>query len=349
MFLKSIQIRNFRNIESAELELGADFNYIIGDNGAGKTSLLEAISYIARGKSFKTANSNSLILDGKEMFEIVAYGNQNEILGLRRTKSDIHVRFNGQPLNRLSDLARHVPLLVITPSTHELIERGPDQRRQFIDWGVFHVEPGYTGQMQAYRKALKQRNATLRQGTVPASYWDGSVVDFGEKIDRARSRFIDELTPYFLDTVKSFAKINGVSLEYMPGWNRAKGLQQHLKEKLIIDSRSGNTSVGPHRADITIRIDDALARERLSRGQQKLVVISFVISQARLLGEHGLKPMILIDDLPSELDMTHQSTLLRLLHGIPSQKIITSIDDRITQFGDNPAVFHVEQGHVTPL
>jgi len=130
MHLKKVHIKNFRNIVSAELDLAENFNYIVGDNGAGKTSLLEAISFLARGKSFKTTNSNSLIQDGKDLFMIVGTGNRDEILGLRRTEKDIHVRLNGRSVSRLTDLAKLVPLFIITPNTHELIERGPDHRRR---------------------------------------------------------------------------------------------------------------------------------------------------------------------------------------------------------------------------
>lgn len=347
MYLKKVHIKNFRNITSAELELGDGFNYIVGDNGAGKTSLLEAISYVARGKSFKTSTTRSLIQDGKDLFLIVGTGDKNEILGLRKTEKDIHVRLNGQPLNRLSDLAKLVPLFVITPSTHELIERGPDQRRQFIDWGLFHVEPIYAKQMQNYRKALKQRNAGLRTDMVAASYWDKGLAEYGEIVDKFRAVFIKQLTPLFLDTVKRFEKIEGLSLEYKPGWNKEKSLLKQLQDKAQSDKKTGNTSVGPHRADLIIKLNDVPAKERLSRGQQKLVVTSFVIAQARLLGKHGLNPTILVDDLPSELDYNHQLTLLKLLNAIPSQKIITSIDDHICRFGNERKVFHVEQGTVT--
>ena len=189
MYLKKIQIRDFRNIQSAELELADTFNFITGDNGAGKTSLLEAVSFLARGKSFKTSNSASLIRTGKGDFLIVALGDRHEKLGLRRTPTDTQVRLNGQAVNRLSDLVRLIPLLVITPNSHELIERGPDQRRQFIDWGLFHVEQSYAREMQLYRKLLKQRNAVIRSDFESAMYWEKGLATQGERVDRYRQNF----------------------------------------------------------------------------------------------------------------------------------------------------------------
>ncbi|MEJ2316909.1 MAG: DNA replication/repair protein RecF [Gammaproteobacteria bacterium] len=347
MYLKKIQIRDFRNIRSAELELADTFNIITGDNGAGKTSLLEAVSFLARGKSFKTTNSASLIHAGKSDFLILATGNRNEKLGLRRTINDTQVRLNGQAVNRLSDLVKLMPLLVITPNSHELIERGPDQRRQFIDWGLFHVEQSYAKEMQLYRKALRQRNAVIRSDFDSVVYWEKGLATHGECVDRYRQAFIQQLEPLFQDTLRHFEGITDLSLSYEPGWNKEKGLLEHLASRRESDRKSGSTSVGPHRADLALKIGKTPARERLSRGQQKLVVISLIVAQARLLGGEGSMPTILVDDLPAELDLDHQKTLLDLLANIPSQKIITSIDSGPSRFVSDARMFHVEHGQVS--
>ena len=346
MYLKKIQIRDFRNIRSAELELADTFNFITGDNGAGKTSLLEAVSFLARGKSFKTSNSASLIQTGKSDFLILATGDHHEKLGLRRTPTDTQVRLNGQAVNRLSDLVRLIPLLVITPNSHELIERGPDQRRQFLDWGLFHVEQSYAKEMQLYRKALKQRNAVIRSDFDSVVYWEKGLATHGERVDRYRLAFIEQLEPLFQETLGHFAGITDLYLGYDPGWNREKGILEHLAARRESDRKTGSTSVGPHRADLVLKIGNTPARERLSRGQQKLVVISLIVAQARLLGSQGSMPTILVDDLPAELDRDHQKTLLQLLAIIPSQKLITSIDPNPASYVRDYRLFHVEHGEV---
>ena len=348
MYLKKIQIRDFRNLSSAELEFADTFNIITGDNGAGKTSLLEAVTFLARGKSFKTANSASLIQEGKSEFLLLGLGDRNEKLGLRRTANMTQVRLNGQPVNRLSDLVRLIPLLVITPNSHELIERGPDQRRQFIDWGLFHVEQSYAKEMQLYRKALRQRNAVLRSDQDSAVYWEKGMTAHGDRVDSYRQQYLEQLQPLFQDTLNHFQAIADLTLEYQPGWNRERGLLEHLAAKRESDRKTGNSSVGPHRADIVLRVDRMPARERLSRGQQKLVVISLIVAQARLLGEQARMPTILVDDLPSELDDEHQKTLIKLLEQIPSQKIITSIKADAGRFPESARLFHVEHGRVCP-
>jgi DNA replication and repair protein RecF len=346
MYLKKIQIRDFRNIRSAELDLADSFNIITGNNGAGKTSLLEAVSFLARGKSFKTPNSTNLIHSGQSDFLILAIGDRNEKLGLRRTLTDMQVRLNGQAVNRLSDLVRLIPLLVITPNSHELIERGPDLRRQFIDWGLFHVEQSYAREMQYYRKALKQRNAVIRSDVDSSVYWEKGLATHGQHVDSYRRAYIEQLEPLFHDTLSHFASIADLSLGYEPGWNMEKGLLEHLASRRESDRKSGRTSVGPHRADLALRIGKTPARERLSRGQQKLVVISLIVAQARLLGETGGMPTILIDDLPAELDRAHQETLIELLANIPSQKLITSIDPDLAGLVSDGRMFHVEHGKV---
>jgi len=347
MYLKRIQIRDFRNIRSAELELADTFNIITGDNGAGKTSVLEAISFLARGKSFKTSNSANLIQAGKSDFLILAIGDRNEKLGLRRTPTTTQVRLNGQAVNRLSDLVRLIPLLVITPNSHELIERGPDQRRQFIDWGLFHVEQSYAKAMQDYRKAMRQRNAVIRSDFDSTVYWEKGLATLGERIDSFRQAYIERLEPLFQDTLRHFEDINDLSIDYQPGWNREKGLLEHLSSRRESDRKHGTCSIGPHRADLVLKHNKTPARERLSRGQQKLVVISLIVAQARLLGEEGNMPTILVDDLPAELDRKHQETLLDLLSTIPSQKIITSIDTSPCEYVSDGRLFHVEQGQIS--
>ena len=349
MFLKKIQIRDFRNISSAELEFADTFNIITGDNGAGKTSLLEAVSFLARGKSFKTSNSASLIQQGKDEFLILATGDHHEKLGLRRSGNTTQVRLNGQPVNRLSDLVRLMPLLVITPNTHELIERGPDQRRQFIDWGLFHVEQSYAKEMQLFRKALRQRNAVLKSDFESAIYWEKGLAAHGERIDRYRQAYIKLLEPLFIETLAHFQTVADLTLDYLPGWNRERGLLEHLASRRESDRRSGNTSVGPHRGDLFLGFERVPARERLSRGQQKLVVMALILAQASLLATKGNMPVILIDDLPSELDSDHQRTLLDLLNRTPSQKIITSIDAGLGNLVQEARLFHVEHGVVSPV
>lgn len=343
--IKKFQIENFRNISAATLNLTADFNFLIGDNGAGKTSILEAMTFIARGRSFRTKNISHIIKEQRDHFQLVATLDRDVILGMRRSRSEIIVRRNSLPVKKLSTLAKNIPLFLITPNSHELIERGPEYRRKFIDWGLFHVEPGYGEVMQEYRRVLKQRNACLQLSQPQYSVWNSALSRVAEKIDRYRKSYINQITPLFMHTYSRLTGIDSVTLTYKSGWRQGTAFMEQLNEKNEVDVIRGYTSVGPHRADVSIKIDGLIAREILSRGQQKIVVISLILAQASLASK-DISPVLLIDDLSSELDAEHQRKLFQLISENYTQTIISSVNADVIDMVDESTVFHVEHGVV---
>jgi DNA replication and repair protein RecF len=344
--LKQISIENFRNIKQAEIELSDHFNFFCGNNGAGKTSFLEAVAFLARGKSFRTRHIASLINSDSDYFQLIGKTRANQIVGLRRTLNEIVVRINRQPVTKLSDLARLFPVLVITPRTHELIERGPENRRHYLDWGLFHVEHEYSLKMQEYRRALKQHNASLTLPIDQQKLWQPALIKSANEIDASRKAYLSHLQPVFEKTVKKFADIQDIHLDYSPGWKKRSVFADQLQEKVSLDRSRGYTSVGPHRADVIIRVAGAPARERLSRGQQKIVVSALILSQAIMIS-HKQNPIILIDDLPAELDAEHQENMFGILAGINAQKIVASIDPEIAFSIQKEKTFHVEHGFIS--
>lgn len=343
---KQFQIENFRNIKQCSLQLSDGLNFIIGENAAGKTSILEAMHYIARGQSFRTKNVSHIINQQSEFFQLLATMDTGSILGMRRTTSEINARLNREPIKKLSTLAKCIPLFIITPNSHELIEKGPEYRRRFIDWGLFHVEPGYGKIIQEYRRVLKQRNAALRDSPSECSVWDPGLVRCAERLHQLRDVYIKKLSPLFIQIYKQLVSTSDISLKYIPGWKQGMCLSEHLKEKLTIDGERGFTSVGPHRADVSIKIDGIIARDLLSRGQQKLAVTALIIAQTTLASESTV-PILLIDDLSSELDEDHQEKLLNLVRDTRSQAIITSVNSSILELVDKYRLFHVEHGVVS--
>ena len=343
---KQFQIKNFRNIRNCSFHLSDGVNFIIGDNGAGKTSVLEAMNYIARGQSFRTKNISNIINRESEYFQLLATLETGSVLGMRRSSSDIIARMNRLPIRKLSTLAKSIPLFLITPNTHELIERGPEYRRRFIDWGLFHVEPGYIKTLQDYRRILKQRNRALRLKSTQSDAWDPGLIRCAEMVDDFRNSYIKKLTPTFTDIYGKLTDEGRISLVYRSGWKGGKRFSDQLHEKTTIDKERGFTSVGPHRADVSMIIDGVAAREVLSRGQQKIAVTALILAQASWV-KNTIQPILLIDDLTSELDTEHQSRLLSLLLELQSQIIITSVDSSILQMVDNYALFHVEHGVVS--
>ena len=199
--------------------------------------------------------------------------------------------------------------------------------------------------MQEYRRVLKQRNACLQLSQPQYSVWDFALSRVAEKIDRYRKSYINQITPLFMHTYSKLTGIDSVTLTYKSGWRQGTTIMEQLKEKIEVDVIRGFTSVGPHRADVSIKIDGLIAREILSRGQQKIAVISLILAQASLASKDS-SPVLLIDDLSSELDAEHQRKLFQLVSENYTQTIISSVNSDVVDLVDESTVFHVEHGVV---
>src|SRR5580692_1877631 len=201
MSLRRVQVTDFRCLQSAELDLDPRFTLISGPNASGKTSLLEAIYVLGRGRSFRTRRLEHLIRLGRERF--VVFGEVDALerrvsLGVEGSNAGIRAKLGGDRAKSLAELAPLLPVQIIDPEIHRLIEEGPSRRRRFLDWGVFHVEPRFVADWQRYQQALKQRNAALksRQPRQVITAWDGDVVRYGESLSTARSRYVGLLSKH---------------------------------------------------------------------------------------------------------------------------------------------------------
>lgn len=345
MALKKIEVKQFRNINQAILEMSPQFNIITGENGAGKTSLLEAIFFVARGRSFRSGDPRNLIQKGEEFFEIVMRTDDDHIAGIRRYQKQMIARCDGEPVTRLSGLAKILPVFTITPKSHELVEGVPEIRRGFVDWGLFHVEHQYSLEMQNYRKILRQRNAALRQSAQAVLPWTQGLVEAAEKITARREAFITKLELLFQSALSEISDLKELELGYSRGWTKGESLADLLDQRVDQDMERGFTTVGPHRSDLQIRYYGKIAKDGLSRGQQKIVATALILAQVMRLSEDQTnRPVLLLDDFSSELDSAHQSRLLAFLDSIQAQKIITVIEDTISPLVTESRLFHVEHG-----
>lgn len=352
MSLASLQIQDFRNIATARLEFSPSCNLITGANAAGKTSILEAIHFLARVRSFRTHRSEQLIREGCEAFQLVARlqeADRSIPVGLRRGRKDMEIRMDGSPVRRVSELAARFPLVSMTSDLHRVLEEGPKYRRQFIDWGLFHVEPSFHTTWTQYAHALKQRNAVLRTGGSEAQIraWDPGLLAAGERIHVLRRSYLEALEPLFTVRAEEILGLAALGFRYSPGWARHTDYAQALADSLARDREQGFTRIGPHRADLLFLLEDQDLRERLSRGQQKQLVTALLLAQAELLRRRrDQRCLFLIDDLPAELDFDHQARVLAQLHDLDAQVFITAIADESLDLSvwDHQARFHVEQG-----
>lgn len=355
MGLETLSITDFRNIAKAQLTLSPSFNVIYGENGSGKTSLLEAIHYLSLGRSFRTHLHHRVIADEHEAFTLFASLQDETALGIEKRRSGGgRIRVNGDNCLSAAVLASFLPIQVINPDTHILLEGGPRGRRQFLDWGVFHVEPLFMATWQRAQLVLKQRNAALRQRLPSAqvTIWDQELHLLSEQLDRWRSDYMVAFLPV-LQTLFNELWSFDVELAYYRGWNRDASLAAVLRTSLERDQQRGYTQFGPHRADIKITLDKTPAIDVFSRGQQKVFVICLRLAQGMLLKQCAEKQcLFLIDDMAAELDLKRREQLLELLMTLEAQVFVTTVDSDVLA-GDSvkqdKKVFHVEHGVISEL
>ncbi|MGA2562231.1 MAG: DNA replication/repair protein RecF [Steroidobacteraceae bacterium] len=351
MSLAELRLEDLRCLHSAELQLDARLNLISGDNGSGKTSLLEAIYLLGRGRSFRTRHTEQLIRRTARRLWVHGHTRsepRHDIALELDREFGAQIRLDHRVVSSRVELSEAFPVLVIDPGIHRLIEEGPAQRRRWLDWAVFHVEPGFLRQWQDYARALRQRNAALQSGA-DATPWEGALVAFGEALTAARTRFIAALQPHWAATTQQLDAVQA-SLGFVQGWSRERSLAEALRMQAQRDRERGATLVGPHRFDVQLRLDGRAAREVISRGQQKILGVAMALSMARYLSSAaGQPPTLLLDDPAAELDTAHTQALLQTVLGLGTQLVVTTLRADDTVLGVPDAVFHVERGSVKRL
>ncbi len=361
MSIRRLRVQELRNLHDVDIELGR-VNVFFGANGSGKTSLLESVYVLGSGKSFRSTRLDPVInheAPGCVVHASVLDSNGATIsMGLARERSgEFQGRIQGRSVQNAAELAKTLPLQLINSDTFQLLEGGPKNRRQFLDWGVFHVEHSFHAAWVDVQRALRQRNALLRHARIAPDQigaWDVRLAVRAEELDGFRRQYFDAFYPQFVSTLQELASIENIELSYQRGWDREKPLGEVLKDGLARDRERGFTGQGPHRADIRVRVRGQSAEEVLSRGQQKLVVCAMKVAQARVFSANRQRDCVfLVDDLPSELDRRHRSSLTELLSSLGCQVLVSCVD-RSDLEGCWPSVseeqrrmFHVEQGRFT--
>ena len=377
MYISKLQIKNVRNLNDVALNDLSAVNVFTGDNGAGKTSVLEALHIASIGRSFRHQQIKPLLNYDSHFLRVYLEclddkGISHKVGIERNHKNDYKIRINGQKAPNLASLSLLLPFIVIDSSSFNLLDGSSSERRKFLDWGVFHVEHQFYENWRNYSQILKQRNTLLRQK--PNSYallkaWDGQFADFSVAIEAARIRHLRSFATKFntvLNSLDSDIQHN-LSLIYKNGWGQkfiitdksevfaslAKDkVLEVLKNNFDKDKKYQRTIDGAHRADIQIIQNKQLVKDTLSRGQKKTVVAALKLTQASLLAEQSsVKPIVLLDDMPSELDKNHLTSFFNYLNRCEYQQFITAVDvqsfDGITL--ENPHMFHVEHGQIKPI
>ncbi|GKW13016.1 DNA replication/repair protein RecF [Pectobacterium punjabense] len=356
MALTRLLIKDFRNIEAADLALVPGFNFLVGANGSGKTSVLEAIYTLGHGRAFRSIQAGRVIRHDQSEFVLHGRidGTETErSVGLSKNRQgDSKVRIDGSDGHKVAELAQLLPIQLITPEGFTLLNGGPKFRRAFLDWGCFHNEPGFFAAWSNMKRLLRQRNAALRQvshyGQLRA--WDQELVPLAERISEWRAQYAKAIANDIAATCTQFLPEFSLGFSFQRGWDKESEYAELLERQFERDRMLGYTALGPHKADFRIRASGVAVEDMLSRGQLKLLMCALRLAQGEFLTrQNGLRCLYLIDDFASELDSTRRRLLAERLKATHAQVFVSAVSAEQIEdmIGEKGKMFRVEQGKIT--
>lgn len=254
----------------------------------------------------------------------------------------------GAPTTGSAEIAEQFPAQIIDPEIHKLLEEGPGRRRRFLDWGVFHVERGFLANWRRYHLALRQRNAALKQDADNAALaaWEQELAASGEMLAAQRDAYLAQLAAP-LASIGTALMGAPISVVHHLGWNAERPLLESLSRDRRRDRRYGATQLGPHRADVVVRVNERAARDHVSRGQQKLLAAGLMLAQLEIQEqERPGRSALLLDDPAAELDRENLARLMALVRKSSAQLWVTSLKPAIREHLDRHRMFHVKQGAI---
>jgi DNA replication and repair protein RecF len=351
MSIRQLSLTDFRNLRSTTLDFDADVNLISGENGSGKTSLLESIYVLCQADSFRSHQLRQCVCHGKSGF--LLFGRFTDFkAGLSKTDKKLEIHVNGEVIKRRSELVRRVPVQIVNADSFALIDGSPQQRRAFIDWCLFHVEQSYSEIWVEFRHALKQRNQLLksRKDLKLLEYWDEHLVAPSMKLYQMRHRQCDELRQILATELSGLLQDIPIEIEYRRGWPEGIELKEALHAQRQRDVHSGYTNVGIHRDDLVFTTKGIKATEVLSRGQSKRFCLALLMASLELVSRGtGKRIILLIDDLHSELDSRARRRVYQQLAAMDLQLFVSNIDGHPPEgLTKDFKMFHVEHGMIKP-
>lgn len=359
MWVSQLAIDGLRCFRSASLLPCAGLNVLVGANGAGKTTVLEALALLGSGRSFRGGARAPLIRSGFDAFSVFAQieskrGVQN--VGLSRTSLSWQAKVNGIALGSLGQLVRELPILVLEPDSHSLIEGPSESRRRLLDWLLFHVEPEFSAAASRYQRALLQRNSVLKQeGLQPGSLavWNQQLAETGTAVSSFRERQWGSLSPLICSALNQLLpELGEVNLCFNRGWSSDQSLLFDIEQRERVDIGRGFSSRGPHRSDWVLSFECAPERQWLSRGQEKSAYLAYAMAMLQRFSQCvGESAVLALDDVWSELDETHQDRCFGLAFESARQVWVSGTEQRSTRaaWPGDVRMFHVEQGRISVI
>ena len=358
MILKSIELKNFRNYEDLDLKFDSGTNILFGDNAQGKTNILEAAYVSGTTKSHKGSRDKDMIRFGEDESHIRTIvekqGKEYQLdIHLKKNRSK-GIAINKVPIKKASELFGILNMVFFSPEDLNIIKNGPSERRRFLDAEICQLDKIYLSDLTRYNKILMQRNRLLKDmqhqpqlmETLPV--WDMQLVEYGKRLIRRRRQFVEELSEIVTGIHRNISgKREELVLRYEPNID-AEFLEDELNRVREKDRKYAQTSVGPHRDDISFLIRGVDIRKFGSQGQQRTSALSLKLSEIELVRQtiHDT-PVLLLDDVLSELDSNRQNYLLNSIHDIQTMITCTGLDEFVRNRFQIDKVFHVIDGHVS--
>lgn len=357
MIIKSVELSNFRNYEHLDITFDSKTNIIYGDNAQGKTNILESAYVSGTSKSHKGSPDKEMIRFGEKeghIRTIVEKGGKDYQIDihLRKNKSK-GIAINKVPIKKASELFGFLNIIFFSPDDLNIIKDGPTERRRFIDSELCQLDKIYLYDLTNYKKTLEQRNKLMKdiyfnpslRDTL--SVWDDKLIEYGKKVIKRRREFIDEISGIVTDI---HSNISGgretLQISYEPNVEDIFFADEliHAREK---DLKYGQTSVGPHRDDIKFTIADTDIRKFGSQGQQRTCALSLKLSEIQIVEQTiGEKPVLLLDDVLSELDSNRQNFLLGSLYDTQTIITCTGLDEFVKNRFQINKIFHIVEGKI---
>ena len=356
--IHKLAISQFRNFEQQLIQPSTGINLFIGDNAQGKTNLIEAIYYLGHNRSFKTKTIKEVIHHDFSRFQIEAYVDDHKIK-LEKSKQQTSIAIDGVVLKNTAELSKKIPIQIITPDRGFLVSGSPKNKRSYLDWGVFHVEPAFATHYKNYRKALKSINVLLHKNQTEAlDIWFLELAKFSVLINQARIDYLNKLQQIqttqaleHLDVLSDW--VEDFSYRFVSGWPKevdclsVDSIVNYLNNNKTTWLKNKHLSYGIHKASIEFYLKDR-DEHYFSRGEQKTLSIIFWLTQVLLLLQSGVQPIVLIDDIASELDQKKIQIILDYLQQLGVQTFITNIDKNIViQHDKNSSIFYLDNGLIT--
>lgn len=357
MYIESMELLNYRNYDQTSVSFSSGVNILYGDNAQGKTNLLEAIYLCGTTKSHRRCKDKEMIRFGSDQSHIKLMFCKNDL----SHRVDMHFRSNyakgiaidGNPIRKSSQLLGMMHIVFFSPEDLKIIKNGPSERRRFIDLEMSQIDEGYLQYSVLYSKALIERNNLLKQiDKFPQlretlDVWDEQLINYGSIIIKKRIAFIEKLNGILKEIHK---ELTGGKEEIKVSYEKNVSVQEYcneLKRKRDSDIKSGTTSVGPHRDDIMFSIDGVDIRKFGSQGQQRTAALSLKLSEIKIIREMtGDDPVLLLDDVLSELDSKRQQYLLDCISEIQTIISCTGLDELVHSRLKLDKVFYVKNGTI---